>query len=250
MLIHHGADRPARLDRRLACSLALIAGALNSAGFYSLGFFAANMTGNVSTGADKIALGDVFSGAVYLLLPVAFIFGAALATMLVEAGLRRRIARIFALSILAEAAMLCVLGVLDMLDHGRGTVLILGLSTLMGFQNAVVTRISNWRVRTTHISGMSTDIGIGLGMLLTMVRHREASASRVEHLERLRLHGMTVLAFCVGGVLGVIAYKALGGVLLFIAAALLAAVTLPGLLRRPLRPVPPAPPAPPMKQER
>jgi uncharacterized membrane protein YoaK (UPF0700 family) len=31
---------------------------------------------------------------------------------------------------------------------------------LMGLQNAVVTRISNARVRTTHVSGTATDIGI------------------------------------------------------------------------------------------
>ncbi|MFM0591919.1 hypothetical protein [Paraburkholderia dilworthii] len=42
-----------------------------------------------------------------------------------------------------------------------------------------------------------------------------------------------VLTFCVGGVLGVIAYKALGAVLLMIAATLLAMVALPGVLQRP-----------------
>lgn len=233
MLIHHGTDRPAILDHYLAYSLAFVAGALNSAGFYSLGFFSANMTGNVSTGADRIALGDLFSGTIYLLLPVAFIVGATLATLVVETGLRRGITRIFALSILSEAMLLMVLAVIDMLDHSRGIVLVLGLSALMGFQNAVVTRISNWRVRTTHISGMSTDIGIGIGFLIAMLVRDEHAVSRAEHVERLRLHSVTVLTFCIGGVLGVIAYKALGAVLMMIAATLLAMVALPGVLRRP-----------------
>lgn len=232
MLIHHGKDRPPRLDQRLAYSLAFIAGALNAAGFYTLGFFAGNMTGNVSTGADKIALGDLLSGAVYLLFPVTFILGATLATIVVEAGLRRGIVQIFALCILSEAVMLLVLGIVNMVDHNRGTVLIMGLSALMGFQNAVVTRISNWRVRTTHVSGISTDIGIGLGTLLVMLLNRDVSPSRVEHVERLKLHSMTIIAFCAGGILGVTAYKALGGMLLIIAAVLLAAVALPGVFSR------------------
>lgn len=236
MLISHGTDRPAYLDRRLAYSLAFIAGSINSAGFYSLGFFSGNMTGNVSAGADEIALGDMLSGAVYLLLPIAFIFGATLATIVVEMGLRRGVAKIFALSILCEALMLLMLGIVDMVDHNRGIALIVGLSALMGFQNAVVTRISNWRVRTTHVSGMSTDIGIGIGTLVTMLLHREVSVSRFVHVERLKLHGVTVLAFCLGGILGVIAYKALGGALLLIAAALLAAVALPSVFRQQLPP--------------
>jgi uncharacterized membrane protein YoaK (UPF0700 family) len=135
--------------------------------------------------------------------------------------------------------LLLVLAIVDMLDHGRGIGLVLGLSALMGFQNAVVTRISNWRVRTTHISGMSTDIGIGIGLLITMLTHGERPAGHAGHVERLRLHGVTVLAFCAGGILGVIAYKVLGAVLLLVAAALLALVALPSVFRRQLPPVAP-----------
>ncbi len=49
MLIREGEDRSFAHDTRLACTLALIAGALNSAGFLVVGVFSANMTGNVST---------------------------------------------------------------------------------------------------------------------------------------------------------------------------------------------------------
>ncbi|CAH2777644.1 MAG: hypothetical protein CPDRYMAC_0894 [uncultured Paraburkholderia sp.] len=236
MLIRHGTDRPTILDHYLAYSLAFIAGALNTAGFYSLGFFSANMTGNISTGADRIALGDLFSGTVYLLLPVAFTLGATFATLAVEIGLRRGVTRIFAFSILSEAMLLLLLAIVDMLDNSRVMVLVLGLSGLMGFQNAIVTRISNWRVRTTHVSGMSTDIGIGIGLLITMFTRGEQSESCAGHVERLRLHSVTVVAFCVGGILGVVAYKSLGGILLIIVAALLAMVALPSALRRPKPP--------------
>ncbi len=48
MLIREGADRNDTIDLLLAGCLAGIAGALNTAAFYTVGFFSANMTGNVS----------------------------------------------------------------------------------------------------------------------------------------------------------------------------------------------------------
>ncbi len=55
MLVSQGATRNERVNLNLACSLALIAGALNAAAFYAVGFFAANMTGNVSALSDHLA---------------------------------------------------------------------------------------------------------------------------------------------------------------------------------------------------
>ena len=77
----------------------------------------------------------------------------------------------------------------------------------MGLQNAVVTRISNARVRTTHISGMATDIGIGLGLLLDMACGGERTAERETVLANLRLHGMTILCFLAGGLAGGLIYR-------------------------------------------
>ncbi|MGI4764780.1 MAG: DUF1275 family protein, partial [Janthinobacterium lividum] len=54
MLIREGQARSFPIDLRLACLLSLVAGGLNSAGFYAVGFFSANMTGNVSTMADRV----------------------------------------------------------------------------------------------------------------------------------------------------------------------------------------------------
>jgi uncharacterized membrane protein YoaK (UPF0700 family) len=91
----------------------------------------------------------------------------------------------------------------------------------MGIQNAVVTRISDARVRTTHISGMSTDIGIELSMLFDIARGRELDAEAAPYRSKLRLHVQTVLSFLIGGVAGVVIYQAIGTKLLFATAVLL-----------------------------
>ncbi len=58
MLVHEGNTRSPQADRRLAWALAGIAGGLNAAGFYAVGLYSSNMTGNVSAVADHLALGD------------------------------------------------------------------------------------------------------------------------------------------------------------------------------------------------
>lgn len=240
MLIRSGEARSSDVDRRLAWSLAGIAGALNTAGFYAVGLYSSNMTGNVSGIADQLVLHGLALAATYLALVAAFIAGAAVSALLVNAGRRRQITGIYAFSILAEAMLLVLLALADLwlVDAGRGALLAYGLSFVMGLQNAVVTRISNARVRTTHVTGMVTDIGIELGNLADLAwqrrrpgrpgRPRDAAYDR----DKLLLHGVAVLSFLAGGVIGVLAYRGFGPYCLFGAAALLALLALPGLITR------------------
>jgi len=233
MLVHQGTERSAAVDRRLACTLAGVAGALNAAAFYAVGFFSANMTGNISTLSDHIAVGQWRAGAFYGGLVLAFIFGAAISTLLIDAGRRRDFGGIYALVILLEAALMTVLGAADQwfAPGWRLPVVVLGLAFLMGLQNAVVTRISEARVRTTHVSGMATDIGIELGLLYDAARGKgdEADAGAVR--SRLRLHLETILSFLAGGIAGVALYRMAGGITFWIAAAVLAVIALSALFK-------------------
>ncbi len=65
----------------------------------------------------------------------------------------------------------------------------------MGLQNAVVTRISDARVRTTHVSGMATDIGIELGIAFDILRGRDRETDAAHNRSKLRLHLYTIAAF-------------------------------------------------------
>lgn len=227
MLIREGDQRDLAIDIRLATLLAGVAGALNAAGFQSVGYFSANMTGNVSALSDYLALGQLGIAALFGALIVAFICGAFISGILIEAGRKRQVRAIYAYSIALEGLLLAALAALDLLvpDFGRGGLLILGLSLVMGLQNAATTRISNARVRTTHVSGMATDIGLGLAALLG------AGTDRAEALARLRLYWRTIVAFLIGGVLGVLLYLVIGGYLLIIVAAMLLAIALPEVRR-------------------
>ncbi|NHN83270.1 DUF1275 domain-containing protein [Acetobacter musti] len=233
MLVHEGAERNAVIDRRLGCSLAAIAGAVNAAGFLEVGYYSANMTGNVSALATGLHEGRFGLVASCLGLIGAFVAGAVLSTVLVNAGRRRGLPSIYAWSILLEACLLGALGLVDMLLPAtpRGPALAYGLSFLMGLQNATVTRISGARVRTTHMTGMLTDVGIELADWFDSFVHRVDAGSLARTRERLWLHGAIVVSFTTGGIVGAFLYGWWSAFFLLLLAVLLVCLSLPGALR-------------------
>jgi uncharacterized membrane protein YoaK (UPF0700 family) len=227
MLIRVGDERTANIDLALAGLLSSVAGALNAVGFLIAGSFTANMTGNISAFADTLADGAVLISLSFAGLVVAFIFGATIAALAIQAGKRKKIRSIYALAIAAEAVVLLLLSAaLVLAPLGmHETFLVVILSFVMGLQNAVTTMISRARVRTTHVSGMATDIGIELAALVG------GDASRQDALPKLSLHSLTLACFAVGGVCGALLFGFVGYWLFVIAAAILLLIAAPEALR-------------------
>ena len=221
-------------DRRLAVSLAAVAGAVNAAGFFVAGRYTSHMTGTFSLLANALALGEVGDALVAVAVIAAFVAGAAVSTILINRAERRLPKGAYAFSLLAEAALLFLGGLVEALapEEMRPSLLILGLSFTMGLQNAIVTRVSNARIRTTHVTGMVTDIGIELGQLLD--RRLSPLDDGVAEADRrkLALHVPTVCGFLVGGVVGVVGYRLIGSLLLPVAGCVLIAIAVPAIARR------------------
>jgi len=233
MLIHEGDERTVEVDVRLASALAGVAGAVNAAGFHAVGYYSANMTGNVSALSDYLATGNLLFAALYASIVTAFISGAWASSLMINYGRRRKVRAVYAFSILMEGTLLAAFGLADLWLPGihRSVVLVIGLSFLMGLQNASATRISNARVRTTHVSGMATDMGIELATLFDVRRGVESAEEWPANRSRLRLHAMTILAFLIGGVVGVLLYGLVGGSLLVGAAILLISIAVPEIIK-------------------
>ena len=201
-----GRQRTAQADRQLGFGLAFVAGAINAGGFLAVQQYTSHMTGIVSAMADNLALGAydlVLVGAGALL---SFLAGAVCSTVMVNAAHQRRLNSEFAFPLLLEALLLLVFGVLGArLAEVRGLfvpVTVMLLCFIMGLQNAVITKLSGAVIRTTHITGVVTDIGIELGRLL--VRSAQFNRTHLDTLARL------ALAFFVGGVVGALGFKQLG----------------------------------------
>jgi uncharacterized membrane protein YoaK (UPF0700 family) len=164
--------------------------------------------------ADNLALGrwhDYLAGFGALL---SFIAGAACSAILVNFGRRRHLHSEFALPLMTEALLLLGFGALgEKLSHVAGLFVpltVMLLSFIMGLQNALITKLSHAEIRTTHITGLVTDIGIELGKMAYWNSPDPSLPPVRANPTRLRvLLKLAVYFFC-GGVIGALGFKLIG----------------------------------------
>jgi uncharacterized membrane protein YoaK (UPF0700 family) len=108
---------------------------------------------------------------------------------------------------------------------------VLLLCFIMGLQNAIVTKISQAEIRTTHMTGIVTDLGIELGRLLYWNRSRAGNDRHVvvANRDKLAIHATILGLFFVGGIAGALAFKRVGFSATVPIAALLMALAAPPL---------------------
>jgi uncharacterized membrane protein YoaK (UPF0700 family) len=115
---------------------------------------------------------------------------------------------------------LAALGAILPTAHYTGLAL---LCFIMGFQNATITKISYARIRTTHATGMVTDVGIELGRALYgRAFHAEVHADRAKLLILIQL----LLTFLSGGIIGALGYSMIGFLFSLPLAAILLALAI------------------------
>lgn len=207
-------ERSKQADRHLGYTLAAIAGAVNAGGFLAIGQYTSHMTGIVSSMADRLVLGDLKMAVAALAAWLAFVSGAATTAVLVNFAKRRRLHSQYALSLLLEALLLVLFGLagayLNELHEFLDPVTVLLLCFIMGLQNAIITKISSAVIRTTHVTGLSTDLGIELGKLIYINRHHDPEFHVHANHDKLMLHLRLITCFFVGGVSGAIGFKYIG----------------------------------------
>ena len=211
-LSHLTSDRrDTQADLHLGCTLAFIAGAINAGGFLAIGAYTSHMTGIVSSMADQLALGQVALALAALAAWLAFVAGAASTAVMVNWARRRGLHSQYALSLMVEAALLLLFGLAG--GHLAGMrdflapVTVLLLCFIMGLQNAIITKVSGAAIRTTHVTGLSTDIGIELGKM-AYYNHRPLPALVVRaNRAKLTLHALLIGFFFIGGVSGALGWR-------------------------------------------
>ncbi|WP_103933316.1 YoaK family protein [Bryocella elongata] len=213
---------------RLAAMLAFAAGLVDVSGFLGLKQFTSHMTGitaELAAGLGTDQPGLLERSAVIFM---SFLAGAAVCALLVNFSRRRERESLFALPLFLEAVLLAAVGVLV---HGmtHGFLLLGVLAFAMGLQNAIITKISDAEIRTTHVTGMVTDIGIELGRALYMSRNPAHEPIHV-HRDRLGTLVLLVGAFFAGGLVAALVFPRFGFAAFIPLALLLAAPTLPPIV--------------------
>jgi uncharacterized membrane protein YoaK (UPF0700 family) len=220
-------ERSRKADRHIAGFLAFIAGAINAGGFLAFQQYTSHMTGIVSSIADNTALGDlqsVLSGIGALL---SFLAGAACSAILINWARRQKLRSKYAIPLMIEAVLLLIFGLLGgNLERERWLFVPVTVSLLcfvMGLQNAMITKLTRAEIRTTHITGMVTDIGIELGKLFYWNASKHSRVEPLVGAERAKLRLLVTLTslFLVGGIIGALGFKHVGFIATLPIAALL-----------------------------
>lgn len=208
-----GRQREALGNRHLGMVLAFVAGAANAGGFIAVRQYTSHMTGIVSHMGDDLAVGAVDLAAAGFGALAAFIAGAACCALMVNYARRRELHSVYALPLLFEAVLLLSFGVLGTWLASVEVLIVpatvMLLCFMMGLQNAVITKLSNAEIRTTHITGVVTDIGIELGKALYPNRNDSALPVQANR-GRLQLLAMLALCFFGGGIAGAVSFARLG----------------------------------------
>lgn len=200
MFRHKGNRRTFTHNLRLASTLSFIAGIVNIAGVLSVATLTTNVTGHFAFFAEEIALKNYSKAITILIYIFFFLFGAFTSNFLVEiASLKKpRIAHAFPM--ILEVLILVFVGVSRDFNPNYIAYLLL---FAMGLQNALVTNISQSVVRTTHLTGLFTDLGIELSQLFFY--KKEVELKRLTRNISLRLS--IIIFFFIGCVLGGLLYE-------------------------------------------
>ena len=226
-------QRTPQSNLRLGATLAFVAGATNAGGFLAVGRYTSHMTGYLSAMADHLVLGQLSLLLAAAAALASFIAGAMTTAILVNWGMQRQLKSAYSLPLLLEAALLLVFGLLGA-SLGLHTALLVPLTVLllcfmMGLQNAVISKISHAEIRTTHVTGLVTDLGIELGKLVYLNRQRSGTPVRASR-QRMRMQGLLIGLFFFGGVVGALGFQFAGYVTTLPLALLLLVLSLRPLI--------------------
>jgi uncharacterized membrane protein YoaK (UPF0700 family) len=194
--------------------LAAVAGMVNVIALLSFEHQAvSHLTGNTSYVAAALAQLDFTGAAHFGAILLAFFLGTAISGFLIQDS-TLRLGRRYGVGLSLVGALLIVAVPLFESHSSLG---LYAAALACGLQNAMVSTYSGAVVRTTHLSGMFTDLGIALGHWLR--------GMPVE-MRRVSLCLLVIGGFSLGGVLGALGFDRLGYAALYLPAGLVLAAAL------------------------
>lgn len=221
----------------LAFILPGVAGAINASGFFAVGIYTSHMTGNVARIGDEVASGQFWLATRAMIWIGSFLCGAMVATFLVLYG-KRAGRRPWWRPLLLECALLFVFATVSVGSAHRAHINSLQMTALlccaMGLQNALVTKLSGARIRTTHMTGVTTDIGIEIARAIDLWHQRTRGLGMAgklaqlpsfrsdPELKKLRLHLAVLGSFLLGATIGPLCYLRVGHIAMLVPCAMLA----------------------------
>ncbi|MCG9790980.1 YoaK family protein [Flavobacterium algicola] len=218
MFRHQGKTRTLDHNKKIASLLSFVAGIVNVVGFLSVQRLTTNVTGHFAFFIDEVFKLHFSDSLIYFLYILFFFMGSFCSNLLIELSTSKNEKFAFVIPTIIESAILvsvAFLGQFMIKDYAN--MIAFSLLFAMGLQNALVTRISNAVVRTTHLTGLFTDLGIEISQLFFYKQREQQIKLRSTIQLRLRI----ITFFFLGGFIGGVCYSYFNFYVLLIPASML-----------------------------
>lgn len=204
MFRHQGKTRTFNHNLKIASLLSFVAGIVNVTGFFAVQKLTTNVTGHFAFFVDEVFKLNFWQGFIYFLYIFFFFLGSFFSSLLVEFIARKDDHFIYIIPASLECLILSFIGIVGQaLVSTAPNAIAFSLLFAMGLQNSLVTSISNSVVRTTHLTGLFTDLGIELSQLFFYkgIDKKQRLTSSI----KLRL--IIIFFFFSGGIIGGVSYS-------------------------------------------
>jgi uncharacterized membrane protein YoaK (UPF0700 family) len=193
--------------------LAFLAGAINAGGFLACNRFVSHVTGFATIAGVDFAQGEWGAAFGILTVPLYFLGGVMLSAYLIDRraheGKKPRYALV--MSLVTILLLLSAIGGFFNFWGPFGDEMLLRddyfllsfLCAASGLQNAALTSATGATIRITHLTGLTTDLGIGL--VRAAKREKSDPERRLEMITNAMRAG-TILAFMLGSAVGAVLY--------------------------------------------
>lgn len=204
MFRHRGKTRTLNHNLQIASLLSFVAGIVNVAGFLAVQRLTTNVTGHFAFFVDEVFKLNFWEGFIYFLYIFFFFLGSFTSSFLVELTIRKKSENnIYVLPATIEIIILFLVAVFgnNLITENPNSIAC-SLLFAMGLQNSLVTNISNATVRTTHLTGLFTDLGIELSQLFFYKK----TEFRDKLFSSIKLRLTIISFFFIGGIIGGVFY--------------------------------------------
>ena len=206
MFRHQGKTRTLGHNLKIASLLSCVAGIVNVAGFLAVLRLTTNVTGHFAFFVDEVFKLNFWQGFIYALYIFFFFLGSFVSNFLIEIISRKGDRYIYVVPASIECLILFVVGIWRQdLILAHPNIIAFSLLFAMGLQNSLVTTISNASVRTTHLTGLFTDLGIELSQLIFYKEKNQ----KEKLISSIKLRLTIISFFFIGGILGGILYSSI-----------------------------------------
>lgn len=195
-------------------SMAFQAGTINTGGYLACHRFVSHVTGFGTLVGEEAAIGNYTNAAGMAMVPIFFIVGAMLSAFLVDRRIQRDRAPLYPVVMFLTVLLTLAVSILGSEGFfgsfgapfsGTNDYILLAILCLTcGLLNATVTSAFGAVIRITHLTGITTDMAIGVVRVLT---HSHKIRPRDAEIRANFMRASLIGSFMIGSYISALAYQ-------------------------------------------